>query len=111
MTLPDLGAAAQFLAANARVLDRRRFERFFEHGPARPVRDAVAAYRNGDGGFGYAIEPDGRAPGSQPAALALALRTLHEADAWDDEIVLEACDWLKRNANAAMMNGNSRSGM
>ncbi len=42
---PDLDAAAQFLAATARVLDRRRFERLFAGGDARPVRDAVVAYR------------------------------------------------------------------
>jgi len=29
VTAPDLDAAAQFLAANARVLDRRRFDRLF----------------------------------------------------------------------------------
>jgi hypothetical protein len=43
VTAPDLDAAAQFLAANARVLDRRRFERLFLDGDARPVRDAATA--------------------------------------------------------------------
>jgi hypothetical protein len=98
--MPDLDAAHRFLAAHARVLDRRRFERLFADGPPAPVRDAVAAHRNADGGFGQALEPDGRAPGSQPAAVALALATLHEADAWDDELVAGACDWLARTAPA-----------
>ena len=89
-----LESANAFLAAHARVLDRRRFERLFEGGPAEPVRAAVAAYANPDGGFGHGLEPDGRAPGSQPAALMLALRTLHEADAWDDAVAAAACDWL-----------------
>ena len=97
---PDLDAAERFLAGNARVLDWRRFERLFREGDATPVRDAVAAYRNPDGGFGHALEPDGRAPGSQPVAVALALQTLHEADAWDSELVLGACDWLERTAPA-----------
>ena len=66
MNTPDINAAAVFVAANARLLDRRRFQRLFEDGPAAPVRDAVAAYRNDDGGFGHALEPDCRAPGSQP---------------------------------------------
>jgi hypothetical protein len=92
--MPDLDRAAQFLAANARVLDRRRFERLFQDGSAAPVRDAVAAYRNPDGGFGHALEPDGRSPGSQPAAVAVALEILDEADAWDAELVDAACDWL-----------------
>ena len=74
-TSPDIGKAVQFLAASARVVDRRRYERLFEGGDgAPPVRDAVAAYRNPDGGFGHALEPDGRAPASQPAAVELALR-------------------------------------
>jgi hypothetical protein len=98
MTSPDTDAAVDFLAEHARVLDRRRFERLFEGGDAEPVRAAVAAYRNDDGGFGHALEPDGRAPGSQPAAVALALHTLHEADAWGDELVAGALDWLERTA-------------
>lgn len=100
MRKPDLDAAEQFLAAHARVLDWRRFERLFRGGEATPVRDAVAAYRNRDGGIGFAFEPDGREPGSQPAAVSLALRILDEADAWDDELVAGACDWLERTAPA-----------
>jgi len=100
MRTPDIDAAAHFLAASARTLDRRRFARLFAGGDARPVRDAVAAYRNHDGGFGHALEPDGRTPGSQPAAVELALRTLHEADAWDGELAAGACDWLARTAPA-----------
>jgi hypothetical protein len=95
---PDLDAAAQFLAANARVLDRRRFDRLFSGGDARPVRDAVAAFRNADCGFGHALEPDGRTPASQPPAVGMALRTLDEADAWDEELVAGACEWLAANA-------------
>ncbi len=94
MDTPDFNAAAAFVAANARVLDRRRFQRLFEDGPTAPVRDAVAGYRNDDGGFGHALEPDCRAPGSQPAAVEMALRILDEADAWDEELVGGACDWL-----------------
>jgi hypothetical protein len=100
MNTPDLNAAATFVAANARVLDRRRFQRLFEDGPTAPVRDAVAAYRNDDGGFGHALEPDCRAPGSQPAAAEMALRVLHEADAWDKDLVRGACDWLMAVAPA-----------
>ena len=96
--MTDLDAAAQFIAGHARVLDRRRFERLFGGGDARPVRDAVAAFRNADGGVGHALEPDGRTPASQPAAVAMALATLDEADAWDEELVAGACAWLEANA-------------
>ena len=91
---PDFDAAAGFLAARARVLDRRLFQRMFQGGPAGPVRDAVAAYRNADGGFGHAIEPDCRTPASQPAAVEMALHLLDVADEWDERLVRDACDWL-----------------
>ena len=94
MRTPDFDAAAVFIAANARVVDRRRFQRLFGEGPAVAVRDAVAAYRNDDGGFGHALEPDCRAPGSQPAATEMALRLMNEAGAWDEDLVRGACDWL-----------------
>ena len=98
MTKPDIDAAAQYLAANARVLERRRFERLFSGGGPQPVRDAVAAYHNPDGGFGHALEPDGRCPGSQPLAIAFALNVLDEADAWDAGLAESACDWLAAHA-------------
>jgi hypothetical protein len=101
MKIHDFEAAATFIAANARVLDRRRFQRMFGDSAALPVRDAVAAYRNDDGGFGYALEPDCRAPGSQPLAVEMALRIMDEADAWDQALVAGACDWLAAVAPAA----------
>jgi hypothetical protein len=98
--MPSLDCAQQFLAAHGRVLDRRRFERLFLGGDAEPVRAAVAAYRNADGGFGHALEPDGRTPHSQPAATEQALRILDQADAWDDDLVRGACDQLQATAPA-----------
>jgi hypothetical protein len=100
MNAPDFDAAADFIAANARVIDRRRFERLFGGGAAQPVRDAVAAYRNDDGGFGHALEPDCRAPGSQSLAVEMALRIMDETDAWDEALVSGACDWLAAVAPA-----------
>src|SRR5262252_10656461 len=100
MTSPDIQAAEQFLAASARVLEKRRFERLFAGGGAGPVRDAVAAYRNPDGGFGQALEPDTRSPGSQPLATDFALRSLLDTDAWDAALAEGACAWLAANAPA-----------
>jgi hypothetical protein len=98
MNTPDFDAAAIFVAANARVIDQRRFQRLFGDGAAEPVRDAVAAYRNADGGFGHALEPDLRDPASQPGATEMALRIMDEAGSWDDELVRGACDWLESSA-------------
>jgi hypothetical protein len=97
---PDFAAAADFLAARGRLLDRRVFERLFRGGAAEPVRDAVAAYRNADGGFGHALEPDCRAAASQPAAVEMALRIMDLAGAWDERLVRDAIDWLSAIAPA-----------
>jgi len=91
---PDFDAAADFLTARARVLDRRVFQRLFCGGAAGPVRDAVAAYRNSDGGFGHALEPDCRTAASQQAAVEMALRIMDLANAWDERLVRDAVDWL-----------------
>lgn len=93
------GAAAlergrAFLYATARVLEQRLFETLFEHAPATGVVDALRAYRNDDGGFGHGLEPDTRAPGSQPVNAWFAFDTLAAARAPADDLVLPACDWL-----------------
>jgi hypothetical protein len=97
---PDFEAAEAFMAAHARVLDRQVFKRLFSGGGPGPVRDAVAAYRNDDGGFGYGLEPDVRAAASQPAAVEMALRLMDVTDAWDEELVRDAIDWLMTVAPA-----------
>jgi hypothetical protein len=49
-------------------VDGGSFELFFDGGGAEPVLAALRAYRNPDGGYGQGLEPDLRAPESQPAA-------------------------------------------
>jgi len=102
---PDFDAAAAFISANARVVDRRRFQRLFGGGPAGPVRDAVAAYRNDDGGFGHALEPDTRCPASLPIYVETALHALATAGTVDHEMVTRACDFLARTAQQAGAGG------
>jgi len=97
---PDLAAAWRFLMASGRVVDKRAFERLFHGGAAEPVRDAVAAYQNADGGFGHALEPDCRDSASQPAAVEMALRVLDTTDSWDERLARQACDWLASVAPA-----------
>jgi hypothetical protein len=90
----DLNAAATFLHANARLLERRRFAHLFEQGSAEPVVHVLRAYRNDDGGFGHAIEPDMRAPTSQPVGVHTALEVLHEVGVHDDPMIETAGDFL-----------------
>jgi hypothetical protein len=90
----DLDQAARFVADNARLLDRHRHAALIAGGPKTPVLAALRAYRNEDGGFGHALEPDLRAPTSQPAATLYALEILAELDAFDDPLAAGAIDWI-----------------
>lgn len=90
-------AARNFLWHNARVLEQRRFAFLFDGGPAEPVVHAVLAHRNDDGGFGHALEPDGRGPTSQPLHTYTALSLLHEVG--ETGCATAACDFLASVAN------------
>jgi len=93
-TQPDLDRAADFLWRSARLLDRVRFAHLFCDGSRDAVLAALRAYQNADGGFGHALEPDIRAPGSQPAAVSAAFEILHQVDGFSDPMVEQACDFL-----------------
>ena len=90
----DLAAAADFLLREARLLDRLRFAYRYAGGDADAVVRALLAYRNDDGGFGNALEPDIRAAASQPVPLEHALAILDEVDRFHGDVVESACDWL-----------------
>ena len=92
--MTDLAAAAQFVAAHARLIDRRRFAVLDGDGSVDNVLRALAAYRNDDGGIGH-LEPDLGTPASQPACVLYALDILHELRAPDAELTGGALDWLQ----------------
>ena len=90
----DRAAAETFIWSTARLVDRHRYTMLFADGPAEPVLAALTGYHNADGGFGHALEPDLRCPGSQPAATLSALEMLHEAGRLDSEIASGARAWI-----------------
>src|SRR5438876_944192 len=90
----DRAAAETFIWSAARLVDRHRYALLFADGPAEPVVDALRGYRNEDGGFGHALEPDLRAPSSQPASTLYALEILHEAGALDGDLARDARAWV-----------------
>jgi hypothetical protein len=92
--------AAGFVWRTGRLLDRHRFAHLFLGGDRAPVLAALAAYQNPDGGFGNALEPDLRGPGSQPEPVEVAFRVLDEVGAMDDPMVTRACDWLASASTA-----------
>jgi hypothetical protein len=78
--------AHEYIWSTARVLEQRRFDFLFANGPAAPVMAALEPYRTADGGYGYALEPDGRGPTSQPPHIWTALEVLDELGETDPGI-------------------------
>jgi len=89
-----VSAARSFMAAHARALDRRRFELLFDGGDAEFVLGALRAYRNPDGGYGHGLEPDLRAPESQPAAALHAFEVFADVAPVTSADAEKLCDWL-----------------
>ena len=79
-----LGLARGFMAGHGRVLDRRRFELLLDDGDPEPVLDALAAYRNPDGGYGHGLEPDLRSRRARGEAEARGARSREQRPALAD---------------------------
>ncbi len=90
----DAEAAEEFVLANARLLDRHRLAVLRHGAPVSAVLDALRAYRNPDGGFGQALEPDVRAPESEPASTLHALEVLLSVGALGDLMIADAAGWI-----------------
>jgi len=93
-------AGRDFIFGQARLLERRLFATCFEGAPASGVVDSLRGYRNDDGGFGHGLEPDKRCPASLPIDVEVALQALATAQADDPSLVLPACDYLAKVAQA-----------
>ena len=93
--MPQLLESAQtFILNNARLLERHLFAFHFRQGDLDPVRAALLAYQNSDGGFGNALEPDKRTASSQPIDQEIALGVLDEIG-FDVPVALQICDFLE----------------
>jgi hypothetical protein len=92
----DLERARTFLAAHGRVLDRRRFDAIVSGDDVarRAIVAGLGIYRNGDGGFGWGLEPDFRASESQPQGAQHALEALVDAAPFTSPHVGALLDWL-----------------
>ncbi|BBH69705.1 hypothetical protein ACTI_63900 [Actinoplanes sp. OR16] len=92
-----LHAAVSFVATHARILERRRLDHLLNGGPADAVLAALDAYRNPDGGYGWALEPDLRSATSQPVGAMHALEVI--AETGDASRLPALLDWLAAHAN------------
>ncbi|OXM16299.1 prenyltransferase/squalene oxidase repeat-containing protein [Paenibacillus herberti] len=90
-----LNRAKPFIYNNARLLDRRKYEFYFEGGSKERVIEALRAYQNPDGGFGNALEPDIRCPNSQPVPIEMALMVMDQMDDFDPRMIDGVIRYLK----------------
>ncbi|MFF3500080.1 hypothetical protein [Streptomyces sp. NPDC003247] len=91
--------AEHFVWLTARVLEQRLFAHHFLHGGADPAETALDAYRNDDGGYGHALEPDLRGPVSQPLHVVRALRVLDSLGRCAGRRVEQVCRYLTSVSN------------
>lgn len=94
----DLDTAALFMTTHARLVDRRRMDVLLARRPAAEVLLALDAYRNPDGGYGWALEPDHRSATSQPVAAMHALEVFADIRDSTSHRPVELFDWLLRHS-------------
>jgi hypothetical protein len=94
LTTTVLDRSAAFMAKNARLLDRRRFDVVTGRGDTAGLLAALAGYGNPDGGFGWGIEPDLRSTESQPAGALHAFEVFEEAGPDGSGATARLCEWL-----------------
>jgi hypothetical protein len=94
-----LESGSNFIWENARLLERAIFAYHILDGSPDRILDALRTYQNEDGGFGHALEPDLRAPDSQPLFVEFALRTLYECNLRAPDMANGACEFLSRHAD------------
>ncbi|KUN15821.1 hypothetical protein AQI96_00085 [Streptomyces canus] len=76
------------------MLEQRLFAYHFLNAGPDPVETALEAYRNADGGYGHALEPDLRGPVSQPLHTGHALRVLDAVGRCGGQRVERVCRYL-----------------
>jgi hypothetical protein len=94
MRIDDTQRAIDFVHREGRVLERRILEAAVHGRPPEPVAHALRGYQNLDGGFGHGLEPDKRAPDSQPLDVAMAWQSLDWVGIAPAELVEPACEYL-----------------
>jgi len=77
LAMDSYDRAARFMRTQARPLECALFEHDLEEGPVEPVLEALEGFRNPDGGFCKALEPDLRYEGSSVLCTTVALQVLH----------------------------------
>jgi len=92
--MPAIDRILDFVTSNARLLDRHRAGLAIGSGDPEAALAVLAGYRNADGGFGWALEPDSRAPASQPVAALHAFEVFEEVAPVTSPLAAGLLNWL-----------------
>ncbi len=85
LTKDDFNQVRLWMYRNARQLELALWQYYFENGSKEAVLSALSIYRNEDGGFGHALEPDSWNPGSSPYTTLFAIKVLAGIEFFDKE--------------------------
>src|SRR5258708_4116048 len=97
----QFASGRSFIVRQGRLVERRLFATCFEGAPAAGVIDTLRGYRNDDGGFGHALEPDKRCPASLPIDVEVALQVMATAGHADEGGGGGGCAWRTGVAETA----------
>ncbi len=87
--------AVTYMKTHARPLEQALYCYHFEEGSEEAVIAELIRFRNTDGGFGHALEPDVRVPSSSALATGIVLRIIAQLDCPEgDELVASTIDFL-----------------
>ncbi len=95
MSTSAFESARQFLVREGRLLERRVMATLFGGEDAAGALDALTGYRNDDGGLGHGLEPDKRAPTSQPLDVEVGFQVMETVGRIDEELVRGCCNFLE----------------
>jgi hypothetical protein len=94
VSTPDLDRARTFVLTHGRLLDRLRLLHLSGEASVEQVLAALDAYRNPDGGYGHALEPDLRSPHSETTSTLAALELLDDLGLHSCPEAEEALEWV-----------------
>jgi hypothetical protein len=94
----EFEASREFIETTGRPLERARFHCAFQGADKGVVLHALGAFRNADGGFGHALEPDLRTPESSVLCTSIAFQILRALDvAPQHDLVSRGISYLLAN--------------
>jgi hypothetical protein len=95
--------AAEYIAKNARPLERAQFNLHFRAGSLEAVLDELQKFQNDDGGFGHGVEPDIQMPFSSPLVSSVAFQVLRDVSApTDHKMVRSGIAYFERSFNRSI---------